>query len=354
MTAQTTTKSGPISRFTTEGLNEFHGWVAAGGHAPAPTWLLFDRAYATPVDLAGQPVEISAHKLGTRKNMAERVCDALGADMVRLRLADVELWSWLSLFFHRDLFVLTGESGPAGAVQRHVLDPGRGGRHVVQSAAEFYARYGEEARYLLGGAPAKITRAEYEIAKRRGDLSYLRSIEVIRLINGLYGKTNGQTFSMGNAIASLSPDVPGLNRLITTLTSLDTNFAIGLMPYDMLAELLGPEFDDLKRNMEIREEKRGRKSRDWRPRIRDLIDADYLRTGMEVWHKDNPDSRGTLTRGGKVNYQNEVLAAHRFAGLFTGSDVNNVYNVLVVEPGELLGNVRAICEASISAEKDGA
>jgi hypothetical protein len=228
-----------LSKFTTEGFNEFVRWIQSGAIGTVPRDLLEDSTYAEPV-----PGDLSI------SNQAFPDRYAFGSYLVELlkpfdRSAisfDRGLWSWLAAFYFEQLCP-RDQAGKRSLRRYYVYALSESRvyyRHLVRAPWFLVGVHGEACRYLLAARSddsAPLSRQSYLLDQLAARQFVISSPSLIGAAKRLYtDPRTGQPRGAG-AKGSGSP-----RRLALIANQLSLTYDIHDMPVSRLLELLPEEF----------------------------------------------------------------------------------------------------------------
>ena len=209
-----------------------------------PAELLNDPDFSAPLTWE---TEVEQRNFNTRLELAQYLADVLqGAENDGLE-NDVELWSWLSLFYF-DQVCPVEENGlrKPGRDYRHILEPGypNGHRHLLAGAYLVYSVYGLEenlSRLLLWTPLHLESKFHHELAGRQ---TLITNRSILEAADKMYFKESEGKPQKG---ALIKKNVPGtLQRFIDVIQQLDLNYDLYSMSGEQILALLPPEFDKWK------------------------------------------------------------------------------------------------------------
>ncbi len=240
-----------VSELTSAGIRRAKEYLAAlraDENPDFPDLLLNDSTYARPVVPA---VYVRPQAFANRREAGEHLNQCL-APLGLERIADnAGLWSWLGMFYFRQLVNLDPAGNPRlgrNPDVAYVIDPSDSGRgtqqrhrHRLLAAWEIYTRHGEKAWVMLEQPVSAMEQlTEYLMNKTE----VFRSVGIVDLANRLYGDTDTRRPKTGFAGSGQNQRPPGgLRRLLDVMDQLYMTYDIYGMTAEQLIELLPPEFD---------------------------------------------------------------------------------------------------------------
>lgn len=223
-----------------EGLDAFrahlHG-LRSGAASSPPREMLFSPAQSEEFSAR---ISIEQRSFQSRIDFCEYISDAFGETPYQLIEGNVQLWSWLSLFYF-DLVCPLRSDGTRrpGMDYRHV--PSRDyryrHRHLLEGAYHVYRLYGMDAELLLCSALHNENSFHHEFAGRQG---FITNPVIINVATDLYYDIRHNRPKLGAGRGK----APGaLLRFVDVINQLDMTFDLFSMQPKRLMELLPPEFD---------------------------------------------------------------------------------------------------------------
>jgi hypothetical protein len=236
-----------IRYLTIKGIEGFRDYLAElrqGSKAPPPYSLLDDPEFSAPFQVDS---EIEQLIFGNRLELAKYLDQALNEmDYTGLE-NNVQLWSWLSLYFFDQVCPLedNGLRKP-GRDYRHILEPGYpyGHRHLLAGSHLIYSVYGLEDRFcrLLLWTPLNLeSKFHHELASRQ---TLITNKGILAAADKMYFKEPEGKPKRGALMEKNSPGT--LQRFINVIQQLDLTFDLYSMSGQEILALLPPEFDKWK------------------------------------------------------------------------------------------------------------
>jgi len=233
-----------LRKFTDKGVETFRTYLdnlRIGSTAAPPYDLLVNPETSRPFKRGGR---IAQRVFETRLDLARYLAEAMtGIEAVNIE-NDVELWSWISLFYFEQVCPPDplGNRKP-GRDYRHILEPGypNGHRHLIGGAYLVYTVYGlgDEISHLLLHTPLHIeSKFNHEFVVRQ---SLITNKGIMEAAFRLYFDPSLKKPKRG---AQLKKGAPGtLYRFIDVIQQLDLNFDLYSMTGNEIISILPAEFD---------------------------------------------------------------------------------------------------------------
>ena len=160
---------------------------------------------------------------------------------------DVQMWSWLSLFYFDQVCpVEDNDLRKPGRDYRHILEPGypSGHRHLLAGAYLVYSVYGLEnelSRLLLWSPLHLESRFHHQLASRQ---TLITNRGILDAADKMYFNVSVSRPKKG---ALMEKNTPGtLLRFIDVIQQLDLTYDLYSMSGQEILALLPPEFDKWK------------------------------------------------------------------------------------------------------------
>lgn len=236
-----------IRYLTIKGIEGFRDYLAGlrqGLKAPPPYSLLDDPEFSAPFQVDS---EIEQLNFGNRLELAKYLDQAL-KEMDSMGLENnVQLWSWLSLYFFDQVCPLedNGLRKP-GRDYRHILEPGYpyGHRHLLAGAYLVYSVYGlgENLSRLLLRTPLHLeSRFHHQLASRQ---TLITNEGILEAADTMYFNEPEGKPKRGALREKSSPGT--LLRFIDVIQQIDLTYDLYSMSGQEILALLPPEFDKWK------------------------------------------------------------------------------------------------------------
>jgi len=236
-----------LRKFNDKGIETFRTYLddLRGGSTAAPPYdLLTGPGTSCPVEGKGR---IALRKFETRLDVARYLDEALVGIKKDNIENDVNLWSWLSLFYFDAVCPPdpVGHRRP-GRDYRHILEPGypNGHRHLIGGAYLVKTVYGlsDEISHLLLHTPPHIeNKFNHELAGRQ---NFITNKGIMEAAFRLYFDPSVNKPKRG---AQLKKKAPGtLYRFIGVIQQLDLNYDLYSMSSSEIIGILPAEFDKWK------------------------------------------------------------------------------------------------------------
>ena len=233
-----------IRSFTEKGVDQFRVYLVKlrqGSTAAPPYQLLNDPEYSAPIR---SEAEIEQQTFTTRLLLARSLDAALaGVENDGLE-TDVNLWSWLSLFYF-DQVCPAEKSGvrTPGRDYRYILEPGypNGHRHLLAGAYLVYSVYGlgdNLSRLLLWTPPHLESKFHHQLAVRQ---NFITNKGILEAAHQMYFNARESRPKRGTAMEKSTPGA--LLRFITVIQQLDLTYDLYSMTGEEILALLPPEFN---------------------------------------------------------------------------------------------------------------
>jgi hypothetical protein len=236
-----------IRKLTDKGIERFRDYLAElrqGSDSPPPFNLLDNPETSTP--LKGEP-EVEQLAYGTRLELAQHLDLALDGIYDNSLQDDVQLWSWLSLYYFDQVCPEEENSlRKPGRDYRHILEPGypNGHRHLLAGAYLVYSVYGlgEDLSRLLLWTPLHLeSKFHHELAGRQ---TLITNKGILAAADKLYFKESEGYPKKGALMKKKAPGT--LQRFIDVIQQLDLTYDFYSMSGEEIMALLPPEFDKWK------------------------------------------------------------------------------------------------------------
>ena len=236
-----------VRQLTTKGIERFRHYLSElrlGSHFPPPLDLLEDPAYSAPLK---EDLEAEQRAFANRLELAQYLDQVLD-DLYHSGLeSDVQLWSWLSLFYFEQLCPVE-ENGlrKPGRDYRHILEPGypNGHRHLLAGTYLVYTVYGlgdPLSRLLLWTPLYQESKFHHELAVRQ---TLITNTGILEAADKMYFNASIGRPKKG---ALMKRNAPGtLQRFIDVIQQLDLTYDLYSISGDEILKLLPPEFDEWK------------------------------------------------------------------------------------------------------------
>ena len=235
-----------IRKFTDDGIEQFRRYLAElreGATAPPPFHLLNDPVTSKPVN---DEIQIENREFATRLKLAQYLDEALAEIESDSIETDVNLWSWLSLFYF-DQVCPAQKDGirKPGRDYRHILEPGYpyGHNHLLAGAYLVYTVYGlnDDLSKLLLYTPTYIESGfHHQLTQRQ---SIITNKGLMEAANLLY-INNREIKPKFGAIAKNKAGT--VYRFIDVIQQLDINYDLYSMTGEEVLQLLPAEFNKWK------------------------------------------------------------------------------------------------------------
>lgn len=221
------------------GMTEFENYILElrnGGTASTPHYLLVEESTS---ELLAEPVSVENIMFETRYELGEHLVEVLGAGGNQY-LGDRGFWTGLALFWF-DQLCPTKDDGTRKPSKEYnyVLSENYNHRprHAIFTTWQLVSRYGEDAKFLLGGAlPVRGELAEQLMARQ-----YLLSCEgVIRTASQLYYDPERNTYKKG---AAARKSAGCIARYISWMDQLKINYDLFAMTTEDFFSLMPAEFE---------------------------------------------------------------------------------------------------------------
>lgn len=228
-----------LRALTATGVQQFRAFLArADAEAlDAPRGLLTDQVASVEVNPA---VELDDGSVfASRFEMAEYLTDRLQVFDRTALISNVELWSWLGLFYF-DQLAPRDQQGIRRIFEeaRYVLTTARRThRHLIAGAFKIFDLAGDRARTILHVPPSTHGDFAEQLSSR---MEFITNRNLIALVDWLYYDQEKAQPKRG----ATNRKKPGtLRRLIDVLQQLDLTYDIYGMEVEEFLDLLPPEFD---------------------------------------------------------------------------------------------------------------
>jgi len=238
-----------IRNLTDKGIQQFRDYLAElrhGSKTPPPDSLLENPEFSAP--LKGD-AEVEQRPFRTRLELAHYLDQALDGIYHDRLENDVQLWSWLSLYYF-DQVCPVEENGlrKPGRDYRHILEPGYpyGHRHLLAGTYLVYTVYGLEenlSRLLLWTPLHLESRFHHQLAVRQ---TLITNKGILTAVDKLYFNESESQPKRGALLEKSSPGT--LARFIDIVQQLDLTYDLYSMSGEEIIALLPPEFDKWKDN----------------------------------------------------------------------------------------------------------
>ena len=236
-----------IRNLTDKGIERFRDYLAElrqGSKTPPPLDLLEDSEFSTPFK---GDLEVEPRTFRTRLDLAQYLDQALDGIFNGSLQDDVQLWSWLSLYFF-DQVCPVGENGlrKPGRDCRHILEPGypNGHRHLLAGPYLVYSVYGlgQPLSRLLLWTPLHLeSQFHNELAGRQ---TLITNRGLLDAADRLYFNESDSKPKRGALIKKNAPGT--LLRFVDVVQQLDLTYDLYSMSGEEIIALLPPEFDKWK------------------------------------------------------------------------------------------------------------
>lgn len=185
-------------------------------------------------------IDIEQRRFATKYDAATYLAELLRPLHTPTLTSEVELWSWLALFYFDQLSPRDSDGRRRPREDYHYI-PDTGGwrndRHLLAGPYKLLMQHGTNARLLLYPAVHEHGAFVYDLGSRRDLITNRGLIEAIDI---LYWDAKRQRPKRGATTTSR----PGnLRRLIAVLQQLDLNYDLYGMTAGEILALLPPEFD---------------------------------------------------------------------------------------------------------------
>jgi hypothetical protein len=229
-----------LRRFNQQGVDQFAAYLAVlrqDRATPPPPELIDDPRFTELVDPA---IEIDNRELASKYIAGEYLHNTLAPIPVSRLRSDVELWSWLALWFFDQL------CPPDGHGRRKPLENNKyisfagdhrygSDKHLLYFPWKMYSLHGQSTSFFLADELGKDTRAQREWTGY-----YLNvSTALVELGGRLYGDKNTGSLKRG----ATGKRGGSLRRFVQVLHQLEVTYAIHGMSVDQIqATLPSSEF----------------------------------------------------------------------------------------------------------------
>jgi hypothetical protein len=234
-----------LRKLSDKGVEQFRTYLqqlAEGSTAGAPLQLLTDPDSSRPTQ---EHVPLEGKRFAARLELARYLDNALGNlhDRPDVIANDVNLWSWLSLFYF-DQVCPVDERGrrKPGRDYRHIPEPGYpyGHRHLLLGAYLVYTVCGwgdELSRLPLHTALSVESNFHHEIAGRQ---NFITNRGIMEAMHILYFDDAHDRPKRGPIMNKKAPG--SLNRFINVIQQLDVTYDLYSMSGSEIVSLLPVEF----------------------------------------------------------------------------------------------------------------
>jgi hypothetical protein len=236
-----------IRKLTDKGIERFRDYLAElrhGAKTPPPYSLLENPEFSAP--LKGD-AEIEQRTFRTRLELAQYLDQALD-EIYHDRLDnDVQLWSWLSLYYFDQVCPIENNGlRKPGRDYRHILEPGypNGHRHLLAGAWLVYSVYGlgDNLSRLLLWTPLHLeSKFHHELAVRQ---TLITNKSILQAADKMYFSESAGNPKKGALVKKKAPGT--LQRFIDVIQQLDLTYDLYSMSGEEILALLPPEFDQWK------------------------------------------------------------------------------------------------------------
>ncbi len=233
-----------IRTLNQKGIEKFRAYLAAlrlGSEASPPVNLLEDPEFSAPLE---GDAEVEPRAFKTRLDLAQYLDRALDGFYHDSLDTDVQLWSWLSLYYF-DQACPVEENGlrKPGRDYRHILEPGypNGHRHLLAGPYLVYTVYGlaQNLSRLLLWTPLHLeSKFHHELAVRQ---TLITNKGVLEAADKLYFNESEGSPRKGALRKKKAPGT--LQRFIDVVQQLDLTYDLYSMRGEEILALLPPEFD---------------------------------------------------------------------------------------------------------------
>ncbi|CAB1058537.1 hypothetical protein D1BOALGB6SA_3293 [Olavius sp. associated proteobacterium Delta 1] len=233
-----------IRKLTDKGIERFRDYLVElrqDSKTPPPFILLENSEFSAPIE--GDP-EVEPQTFSTRLELAQylnQVLDGIFNDSLQ---DDVQLWSWLSLYFF-DQVCPVEENGlrKPGRDYRHILEPGypNGHRHLLAGTYLVYSVYGldENLSRLLLWTPLHLeSKFHNQLAARQ---TLITNRGILDAADKMYFNESESKPKRGALMEKSSPGT--LLRFIDVIQQLDLTYDLYSLSGEEILALLPPEFD---------------------------------------------------------------------------------------------------------------
>jgi hypothetical protein len=235
-----------LRKLTEKGIEAFRQYLhrlMQGSTDEPPFRLLTEPEFSQPLQ---QSTVIEPRRFASRLDFACYLDQALEVLPQRpdLMVADVGLWSWLSLFYFDQTCPINEKGGrKPGRDYRHIPEPGypNGHRHLLLGAYLVYTLYGwgdELSRLLLSTALAVESHFHHEIAARH---SFITNRGIMEALHLLYYDDVQNKPRRGPVMKRKAPG--SLYRFIDLVQQLDLTYDLYSMSGSAILGLLPAEFN---------------------------------------------------------------------------------------------------------------
>jgi len=236
-----------IRNLTDKGIEQFRDYLAElrqGSKTPPPCSLLENPEFSAP--LKGD-TEVEQQTFRTRLELAQYLDQALDEIFNDSLENDVQLWSWLSLYYF-DQVCPVEDNGlrKPGRDYRHILEPGypNGHRHLLAGTYLVYSVYGLEdnlSRLLLWTPLHLESKFHHQLAGRQ---TLITNKGILDAAAKMYFNESEGKPKKGALMEKNSPGT--LLRFINVMQQLDLTYDLYSLGGAEILALLPPEFDKWK------------------------------------------------------------------------------------------------------------
>jgi hypothetical protein len=229
-----------LRKFNRQGVDQFATYLAAlrqDRAIPPPPELIDDPRFTELVDPV---IEIERPELATKYIAGAYLHETLGPIPASRLRGDVEMWSWLALWFFDQL------CPPDGHGRRKPLENNKyislagdhrygSDKHLLYFPWKMYSLHGASARFFLADELGKDTRAQREWTGYYFNVS----TPLVELGGRLYGDENTGSLKRG----ATGKRAGSLRRFVQVLHQLEVTYAIhGMSVHQLQATLPSSEF----------------------------------------------------------------------------------------------------------------
>lgn len=232
-------------RLTASGIEQFQLFLQQSSHAERvepPTTLLTDSHTSAALDIE---LSVRQRHFCSRLELAEHLFGMLRTDTTTLR-NDRGFWTWLSLYWFRQLCPVVNQVYQPGNAVRWIADlnhPGRACRHLIAGPFQIYRAHRDNPLRALSLLCDPVSRTSPLVRLIASRPSLVTCRAVVGAATRLF--YNSETGKNRSGLNGRGPGSP--RRFTDLLNQLDLTWDLHSLTTDELLELLPAEFDHFHR-----------------------------------------------------------------------------------------------------------
>lgn len=223
------------------GIAEFNNFIqqlSCDQTIPIPSQLLTDQ---NMVDALPFHLELTQESFDSRYEMGDYLVGLLAPYDVQSLLGDRGFWSWLALYWFKDLCPIDQDGLPKPRDHVNYIlhpHPWKQPRHAIRTSYQLVRKYGEDSRFLLCNPMSTRGDLTEQLSTRQ---FYIECEGVVRAASILYYDASKKWFKKRSASNKRGGDV---RRYVRFLRQIELTYDLYTLEAEQLLDLLPDEFDE--------------------------------------------------------------------------------------------------------------